>query len=312
MSGFLDRMVEASRARLEESRAREPQAALRARALATPQPLALQLHGRFNLIAEFKRRSPSLGRLGDDDLIARATAYARGGAAAVSILTEPAQFHGSLEHLATAAGTLTPLGVPVMRKDFLLDPYQLYEARAAGASGVLLIIRMLSRDTLVECVDCARGLDLFVLLECFDEDDIARAVAEVAVGVPERSIKILRSEGTPPPDPGHGAQALRADPGHGAQALRADPARGSPPVLLGVNCRDLQSLQVLPARFSELSSMLPHGSVRIAESGIATPDDCAEIVRIGYEAALVGGALMTARDPASVVRTMLAAGRAAA
>lgn len=128
MSGFLDRMAETSRARLEESRAREPLAALRARALATPRPLALQLHGRFNLIAEFKRRSPSLGRLGDDDLIARATAYARGGAAAVSILTEPAQFHGSLEHLETAAGTLAPLGVPVMRKDFLLDPYQLYEA----------------------------------------------------------------------------------------------------------------------------------------------------------------------------------------
>ncbi|MFZ2509052.1 MAG: hypothetical protein WAW79_11350, partial [Steroidobacteraceae bacterium] len=133
-------------------------------------------------------------------------------------------------------------------------------------------------------------LDLFVLLECFDQDDIARAVAEVAVGVPERSIKILRSAGTPPSDPGHGA----------------------PRVLLGVNCRDLQSLSVLPSRFAELSSMLPRGSVRIAESGIATPDDCAEIARIGYGAALVGGALMTARDPASVVRTMLTAGRAAA
>ncbi len=290
MSGFLDRMAAASRARLEEARARESLAALRERALATPPAPPLQLRNRFNLIAEFKRRSPALGRLGDDDLVGRVTAYAQGGAAAVSVLTEPSQFHGNLDHLAAAAAVLTPFGVPVMRKDFLLDPYQLYEARAAGAGGVLLIVRMLSKDSLVECLDCARELSLFVLLESFDNDDISRAMAEVAVGVPERSIRIARSEGTPPPDPG----------------------RGAPAVLLGVNCRDLQSLKVTPGRFHELASSLPKGVIRVAESGIATPDDCAEVARDGYEVALVGSALMTAPDPAGVIRTMLAAGRAVA
>ena len=290
MSGFLDRMAEGSNTRLDEARAREPLAALRARALATPLPPSLQLHGRFNLIAEFKRRSPALGRLGDDDLVGRVTAYAHGGAAAVSVLTEPTQFHGSLNHLTTAAATLAPFGVPAMRKDFLLHPYQLFEARAAGASGVLLIIRMLSRDTLHEMLDCARQLSLFVLLESFDTDDIARAMAEVAVGIPERSIKIGRNEGTPPPDPGHGA----------------------PAVLFGVNSRDLQSLKVTPGRFREVTELLPKHMPCVAESGITTPDDCAEVARDGYEVALVGGALMTAPDPASVVRTMLAAGRAVA
>jgi indole-3-glycerol phosphate synthase len=83
-------------------------------------------------------------------------------------------------------------------------------------------------------------------------------------------------------------------------------------VFLGVNCRDLQTLEVLPGRFNELSKLLPRGFLRVAESGIATPDDCAEVARDGYELALVGSALMTASDPAAVIRTMLAAGRMAA
>lgn len=301
MSGFLDRMAAASRARLEQARAREPLTALRARALATPQPLPLRLHGRFDLIAEFKRRSPSLGRLGDDDLERRVTAYAEGGAAAVSVLTEPSQFHGNLEHLATAATTLTPFNVPVMRKDFLVDPYQLHEARAAGAGGVLLIVRMLSDESLREMLDCARELGLFVLLEAFDTNDIARATAEVAVGVPERSIKFLRSEGTPPPDPGRGALAPPPDPGRGALVI-----------LFGVNCRDLQTLEVMPQRFIEMAKALPPGMPCVAESGISTPDACGEVARIGYQLALVGSVLMTAPDPAGVIRTMIAAGRAAA
>jgi len=289
LSGFLDRMAAASHARLRQARAREPLTVLRARALATPQPLPLRLHGRFDLIAEFKRRSPSLGRLGDDDLERRVTAYAEGGAAAVSVLTEPSQFHGSLEHLKTAAATLAPMHVPAMRKDFLVDPYQLYEARAAGAGGVLLIIRMLSDASLREMLDCARKLGLFALLEAFDTNDISRATAEVAVGVPERSIKFLRSEGTPPPDPGRGALAI----------------------LFGVNCRDLQTLEVMPRRFIEMAKALPPGMPRVAESGITTPAACGEVARIGYRLALVGSVLMTAPDPAGVIRTMIATGRTA-
>jgi indole-3-glycerol phosphate synthase len=290
MSGFLDRMAAASRVRLEEARTREPLTALRTRALATPLGPPLQLRDRFNLIAEFKRRSPALGRLGDDDLVGRVTAYAHGGAAAVSVLTEPSQFHGSLEHLSAAAATLAPFGVPAMRKDFIVDPYQLYEARSAGASGVLLIIRMLSETSLAEMLDCARELKLFVLLEAFDSEDIRRATAGIRPGCPLAAPELY---------------ALLGDT-HGHLG------RGAPAVLFGVNCRDLQTLEVVPGRFRGMASLLPPGVLRVAESGIGTPDDCAEVARDGYELALVGSALMTAPDPAGVIRTMLAAGRAAA
>ena len=175
MSGFLDRMAAASRDRVTEARAREPLAELRARALATPLGPPLQLRDRFNLIAEFKRRSPALGRLGDDDLVGRVTAYAHGGAAAVSVLTEPSQFHGSLEHLATAAVTLAPFGVPAMRKDFIVDPYQIYEARAMGADCILLIVAALHQDEMVELERIALGLGMAVLVEVHDAHELERA-----------------------------------------------------------------------------------------------------------------------------------------
>ena len=289
MSGFLDRMAVASRVRVEEARTREPLSALSTRALDAAPPPALRLPGKFNLIAEFKRRSPSLGRLGDDDLAGRVTAYAKGGAAAVSVLTEPSQFHGSLDHLAAAVAALTPNGVPAMRKDFLVDPYQLYEARAAGASGALLIIRMLSDDALAEMRDCAQEAGLFLLVEAFDAADIERATAGIRRGCP-----------LAPPE-------LYAPLGDTHRHL----GRGAPAVLLGVNCRDLQTLEVQGPRFAEMARLLPKDLPCVAESGIATPDDCAEAAREGYELALVGSALMTARDPAEVIRTMLAAGRAA-
>ncbi len=254
----------------------------------------MRLHGKFNLIAEFKRRSPSLGRLGDDDLETRVTAYANAGAAVVSVLTEPSQFHGNLDHLAAAATVLTPLGIPAMRKDFLVDPYQLYEARAAGAGGALLIVRMLSQENLSEMMNCARDLGLFVLLEVFDHDDIARATRVVEVAGSPRASDISSSE------------RASGEPGRIPTTRVA-----SPVVLVGVNCRDLQTLEVMPTRFVELASQLPNAVVHVAESGITTPDACAEVARQGYELALVGSALMTATDPAGVIKTMLAAGRAA-
>jgi len=96
------------------------------------------------------------------------------------------------------------------------------------------------------------------------------------------------------------------------RTLRADPGRGAPTVLLGVNCRDLQTLEVMPQRFGEMAELLPQDVPCVAESGIATPDECADVARAGYELALVGSAVMTARDPAGVIRTMLAAGRSVA
>lgn len=272
MSGFLSRIAGASRERVRAAMERESLAELRARATATAPAPPLRLRGGFDIIAEYKRHSPALGPLGrgDDRLAPRISAYARGGAAAVSVLTEPTQFRGELAHLVAAAAILAPLGVPALRKDFLVDPYQLYEARAAGAGGALLIVRLLPDALLRELLECARQLDLFVLLEVFDAADVARATAEAAARVP------------------------------GA------------PVLIGVNCRDLDTLETVPYRFRELAASLPAGLPRVAESGIAMPEDCADMVRAGYGMALVGGALMRETNPVGAIRAMLASGRAAA
>jgi indole-3-glycerol phosphate synthase len=248
MAGFLDQMAAGSRARADEAAAAEPLAALRARCGDLPPVLPLARAGGFDLIAELKLRSPALGELGSagDDLAGRVTAYAGAGAAAVSVLTEPSRFSGSLGHLRAVAATLAPLGVPAMRKDFLVDPYQLYEARAAGAGGALLIVRMLSRAALGEMLDCARELGLFVLIETFDEADIAAAVealdrvdplvpgagagpggSPVARSAPLRSASQTRSlRGTPPSAPAlHGSRH---------DALRRGEHDGENPIVLGL------------------------------------------------------------------------------
>lgn len=275
MSGFLAQMAAASRARVQSAIGREPLAELRARAEAAPAAPALALHAAFDVIAEYKRRSPALGPLAarDDRLAPRVLAYARGGAVAVSVLTEPAHFHGELSHLVAAAAILAPLGVPVIRKDFLVDPYQLHEARAAGAGGALLIMRLLSDAQLGEMLGCARELGLFVLLEAFDAGDIERAASGI------RWMSHLARDGS---------------------------------MLIGVNSRDLETLEVLPHRFQELVPLLPRGMPHVAESGISTPEQCGSIARAGYRMALIGGALMTDSSPVAAIRAMLVSGRMAA
>ena len=175
--GFLEQMAAASRERVRAARAACPQAELLARAMDTPSPPRLRLQpGGFDLIAELKLRSPAVGRLKGpaEDVAARVTMYASAGAAAVSVLTEPTRFDGSLDHLREAAQALSPLAVPAMRKDFLVDAYQVIEARLAGAGGVLAILRMLSQAELEALIEQARALELFVLLEAFDEPDLER------------------------------------------------------------------------------------------------------------------------------------------
>lgn len=174
---FLGQMAAGSRERVRAARAACSQAELLARAVDTPAPPGLRLQpGGFDLIAELKLRSPAVGQLQgrDEDVAARVTAYARAGAAAVSVLTEPTRFDGSLDHLRAATRALAPLRVPAMRKDFLVDAYQVIEARVAGAAGVLAILRMLSEPELEALVQQARALELFVLLEAFDERDLER------------------------------------------------------------------------------------------------------------------------------------------
>jgi indole-3-glycerol phosphate synthase len=196
-------MAASSRARVVAARQVESEAALelRARAAAAPPPLVID--GRFDLIAELKLRSPAQGQLAAaaDDLESRVVAYAEAGAAIVSVLTEPERFDGDLAHLSRASAALRAHGVPTMRKDFLVDPYQLLEARAGGAGGVLLIVRMLARPLLEALVATAAELRLFVLLEAFDPADVEIA-AELAaawrgrpgdclVGVNSRDLQTL-------------------------------------------------------------------------------------------------------------------------
>ena len=154
-----------------------------------------------------------------------------------------------------------------MRKDFLVDPYQVIEARLAGAGGVLVILRMLDEPAAAALIECAARLKLFILLEAFDAADVARAVGLVKQ------------------------------------------YRASVELLVGLNCRDLATLKVVPGRLEELVRTLPPDVPRVAESGVATVSDAGRIAIAGYDVALVGSALMASLEPLQLLRAMLAAGR---
>jgi indole-3-glycerol phosphate synthase len=274
MSGFLDEMARLSAARAVRAMAAEPFAALENRAKAAPRAsrLVLSTQG-FDVIAELKLLSPAAGRLGThEDWLKRVIAYAQGGAAAVSVLTEPSRFDGSLEHLRQASAALAPFKVPTMRKDFLVDPYQVLEARAAGAGGVLLIVRMLSRSQMLQLLDAAAEHGLFVLLEAFDSGDL------------------------------HAAREL-------LDARIAGRAGGVDEVLVGINSRDLQTLEVVPERFEALAPRLPRNRPAVAESGVATASDAVRMMRLGFRLALIGTALMNHDDPQQLLREILATTR---
>jgi indole-3-glycerol phosphate synthase len=183
---FLAGMAASSRARSAAAQAVLPERELRARLRDLPLAPSLNL-STFDLIAEVKLRSPAVGLLkaaAEEDVGARVATYARAGAAAVSILTEPSRFDGSLADLEKGALALRPLSVPAMRKDFLVDRYQVLEGRYAGAGGVLAILRMIGRLDLEQLIDTALGEGMFVLLEAFDDADIelAHALVEARPG----------------------------------------------------------------------------------------------------------------------------------
>lgn len=266
MSDFLQTMARMS---AERAAAAGP---IRAAELDLP-VVPLQL-GTFDVIAEIKDRSPAEGGLAGAGIgrAARAVEYARGGAAAISVLTEPSRFDGSLEHLSEVVAAVP--GTPVMRKDFLVDPVQILEARRAGASGVLLIVSMLDDSQLRSMLDCADEHGLFVLLESFDADDLARAA------------RLLDNTGD-----------------------RERAERGL--LLFGVNTRNLRTLHVDPDRLAGLAAALPAGRC-VAESGLHEPSDAARVAELGYRLALVGTALMRSAAPATLIEEMLAAGSAGA
>ena len=267
MSDFLKTMAKES-----ADRASAAEGTVRSAHLDLPVlPLAL---GTFDVIAEIKNRSPSEGALANDasSRSERAAGYAEGGAAAISVLTEPTQFAGELAHLEEVVRAVNDISIPVMRKDFLVDPVQILEARAAGASGVLLIATMLTDKQMNDMLNCAYEHSMFVLLESFDEDDLRRSTA------------------------------LLDDARHRDQAE-------SGKLLVGVNTRDLRTLHVDPGRLKALGPHLPRGVPCVAESGLHDGQDAAAVAGWGYSLALVGTALMRTPDPGQLIRDMLEAGR---
>jgi indole-3-glycerol phosphate synthase len=193
---LLRTIVAATQRITEMRREREPLAAVEKRAAAASPDGArfereLGQAGRVNVIAECKRRSPSKGVLAADyDPVRIAMQYEAGGAAAISVLTEPTFFDGALEHLAAVRAAVTR---PLIRKDFIVDDYQLFEARAAGADAVLLIVAALEQAELERLQRRAWELGLAALVEVHDEDELTRAVDAGArvIGVNNRNLHTL-------------------------------------------------------------------------------------------------------------------------
>ena len=263
MSDFLNSMATSSAERAAAAGTRYSSADF-------DKPLIPLTPGAFDVIAEIKERSPAEGALKSANVsrIEQAARYAAGGALAISVLTEPSRFDGDLQHLEEVAAAVP--GTPVMRKDFLVDPVQVIEARKAGASGVLLIATMLNDRGLREMLDAAWQHDMFVLLESFDEDDLAR------------SSRLLEN-------------AEDADKAEAGQ------------LLFGVNTRNLRTLAVDSERLKNLAPLLPQARC-VAESGLTVAADAAAVAGYGYRAALVGTALMRSADPAALVTAMREAG----
>ncbi len=257
----LERIVASTRAELQTRRAAVPPAELRAageRRAASDPPrsfaAALRRPG-LSLIAEHKRRSPSAGEIGAPRTLEEVVgAYERAGAAALSILTEGPNFGGSLADLSAARAALSrPL--PLLRKDFVVDPYQVHEAFAAGADAILLIVAALGHQALAELHALAGELGLGVLVEIHDEPELRRALAI------------------------------------GAE-------------IVGVNNRDLTTLEVDTARTFELRALIPAGTVVVAESGFSRAEQLGRLTAAGVDAVLIGEALMRADDLEAACRAL--------
>ena len=252
----LDEIVAGVRVDLATRAARAPYDEVATLAAATPAPRDPMPRFRApgtSVIAEVKRRSPSKGALADiPDPAELAAAYERGGAAAISVLTEQRRFGGSLSDLRTVRAAVP---TPLLRKDFMVTPYQLHESRAAGADLVLLIVAALDQPLLEKLYAEARELGLTVLVEVHDAEETHRAV------------------------------------GLGAE-------------LIGVNARNLKTLDVDPDAFARLAPLIPDTCVRVAESGISGPADVQRYAEQGANVVLVGEALVKDGDPEEAVRSM--------
>jgi indole-3-glycerol phosphate synthase len=256
----LDSIVDGVRADLAVREAQVDFAEIKRRSAAAPPPrdvmTALRAPG-IGVIAEVKRRSPSKGDLATiPDPAELAVAYAEGGARVISVLTEQRRFGGSLEDLAAVRAAVD---VPVLRKDFMVSTYQVWEARAWGADVILLIVAALDQPTLIGLRERAESLGMTALVEVHNEEEADRAVDA------------------------------------GARVI-------------GVNARNLKTLEVDRSTFARVVPRLPAGVVKVAESGVRGPHDVLDYARSGADAVLVGESLVTGRSPRDAVADLIAAG----
>ena len=214
----------------------------------------------LRVVSEVKRKSPSKGALADIPEPAElAAAYVAGGASVISVLTEERRFGGSL---ADFDAVRAAVDIPLLRKDFTVDAYQIYEARAHGADLILLIVAALDDAQMREFLDLTHALGMNALVETHTEEEIARAVAL------------------------------------GAK-------------IIGVNVRNLKTLEVDPANFAKLAGLIPAEAVIIAESGVSSVAEVREYASHGADAILVGEALVKDNDPSAAIKQFMSAGTAA-
>ena len=262
MSGtpdLLEAIVAATRARVDAAMRLEPRTSLARRALArTPNAAEfierLSRRGSINVIAECKRRSPSRGVLrAAYDPVSIASGYDQAGAAAISVLTEPGFFDGSLRHLEHVREAVT---IPLLRKDFIIDDYQLLEARAAGADAILLIVAALDDAALAALSTRARELGLAALVEVHSVDECKRAIDA------------------------------------GAE-------------IIGVNNRNLRTLEVDLNASREIAAVIPQNVIAISESGLKTAADLQSMQALGYRAFLIGERFMVEPDPGAALAALI-------
>ena len=214
--------------------------------------------GAVKIISEVKRSSPSKGALAQiPDPAALASVYEAGGASVVSVLTEQRRFHGSLADLDAVRAAVD---IPILRKDFIVTPYQIHEARAHGADLILLIVAALEQNALVSLLERTRSLGMEALVETHSR----------------------------------------------LEALRALEAGAS---IIGVNARNLKTLEVDRSTVEQVIDVIPQDVVAVAESGVAQAHDVFEYAKWGADAVLVGEALVTSGNPLSSIQDMVSAGQ---
>lgn len=263
---ILDEIIAATRRLVAQRQASIPEEVLWQRIAAQSPPLDMARFLRrpgVSIVAEIKRASPSKGALNlGMDPAAQARLYVEAGADAISVLTEPTHFRGQPEDLMEVQRALADArtACPVLRKDFIVDRYQLLEARAWGADAVLLIVAALTDESLASLSTQATALGLAPLVEVHSEEELRRALA---CDVP----------------------------------------------LIGINNRDLRDFSVSLETTRRLRPLIPDDRLVVSESGIREPAQMRELAALGVDAALIGEALVTSRDPTATLRALKEAGR---